>query len=183
MTSFTATERLGTAARTADWALAERFDRLLRENGAALNRLASGYTNTASDRDDLVQEIALALWRALPRFRGECSERTFLFRIAHNRSMAWLAQKRAWVPIPEDEVVLRDPAPDPEAGFAREERSRLLFGAIRGLPIGYRQAMMLALEGLDYGEIGQILGISESNAGVRLKRAKELLKKALEGKA
>jgi DNA-directed RNA polymerase specialized sigma24 family protein len=43
--------------------------------------------------------------------------------------------------------------------------------------------MMLALEGLDYGEIGQILGISESNAGVRLKRAKELLKKALEGKA
>jgi RNA polymerase sigma factor (sigma-70 family) len=68
-----------------------RFDQLLARDGPALMRLAAAYTRTASDRDDLFQEIALAIWQALPGFRGESSERTFLFRIAHNRSVAYLS--------------------------------------------------------------------------------------------
>ena len=69
------------------------FDRLLAENGPALSRLAASYTNTAADRDDLVQEIALSIWRGLPQFRGECSERTFIFRIAHNRAVTHLTRR------------------------------------------------------------------------------------------
>ena len=49
--------------------------------------LAFSYEAVASVREELVQEIALAIWQALPRFRGECSERTFVFRIAHNRGL------------------------------------------------------------------------------------------------
>jgi RNA polymerase sigma-70 factor (ECF subfamily) len=182
MMSFTAVETLRAAADLDSSAIAQQFDDLMRENGAALNRLASGYAKSLSDRDDLVQEIALALWRALPRFRGDCSPRTFLFRIAHNRAMAWLAGRSGFVQVEDGDMVLRDPAPDPEAGYAREQRNQLLFGAIRRLPIAYRQVMILALEGLDYGEISQILGITESNAGVRLSRAKQALKKSLEGR-
>jgi len=116
----------------------------------------------------------------LPRFRGDCSPRTFLFRIAHNRAMAWLAGRGNFVQVEDGEIILRDPAPDPETGYAKEQRSRLLFDAIRRLPMPYRQVMILALEGLDYTEISQILGITESNAGVRLNRAKQALKKSLE---
>jgi DNA-directed RNA polymerase specialized sigma24 family protein len=68
-------------------ALEERFERVLGEHGAAISRLAYSYEAVAGIREELVREIALAIWRALPHFRGECSERTFVFRIAHNRGL------------------------------------------------------------------------------------------------
>jgi len=159
--------------------LEQHFDRLVAANGPALMRLATSYTNTASDRDDLLQEIAMALWQALPRFRRECSERTFLFRIAHNRAIAHLARSRSQ-PVAGEEVEVHDPAPDPEAGLAQEQRVERLRRAIHQLPLVYRQVITLSLEGLGYGEISEVLGISESNVGVRLTRARQILRESLE---
>jgi RNA polymerase sigma factor (sigma-70 family) len=158
------------------------FDRLLAANGPALARLAGSYTNTSSDRDDLLQEIAMAIWQALPRFRGECSERTFLFRIAHNRAIAYLVRTRAQLPGVPDEVEVHDPAPDPESGLAREEQNERLRTAVHRLPVAYRQVITLALEGLDYGEISEVLGISEGNVGARLTRARQMLRESLENR-
>jgi len=45
----------------------ERFNQLLSTHKAALIRLAGSYTKTAGDRDDLFQDIALAIWQALSR--------------------------------------------------------------------------------------------------------------------
>jgi RNA polymerase sigma factor (sigma-70 family) len=160
--------------------LSRDFDRLLAANGPALGRLAASYTDTSSDRDDLLQEIAIALWQALERFRGECSERTFLFRIAHNRGIAFLARKRAHMPDGIDGIEVHDPAPDPEAELVQEQTAQRLTAAIRRLPIGYRQAITLMLEGLGYGEIAEVLGISESNVGARLTRARQMLRELLE---
>jgi RNA polymerase sigma factor (sigma-70 family) len=160
-------------------ALEQSFDRLLAANGPALARLATTYTDTLTDREDLLQEIAMALWQALPRFRGDCSERTFLFRIATNRAIAYLARSRAH-PTTGEEIEVHDPAPDPEVGLAQEERVERLRRAIRRLPLLYRQAITLSLEGLEYGEIADVLGISESNVGVRLSRARQILRESLE---
>ena len=154
------------------------FDRLLAENGAALSRLSASYTNTAADRDDLVQEIALAIWRALPHFRGECSERTFLFRIAHNRAVTYLTQRR---PQAAGEAIdVADSALDPEAGLARLQQGERLRGAVHSLPLLYRQVVTLMLEGMEYGEMAQVLGISESNVGARLSRARQMLRELME---
>jgi RNA polymerase sigma factor (sigma-70 family) len=183
MKSFTGTDTVfidAEATKPLDRTTLERdFDRLVASNGPALTRLAASYTNTSSDRDDLLQDIAMALWQALPRFRGECSERTFLFRIAHNRAIAHLARSRSQ-PLAGEEVEIHDPTPDPEAGLAREQRVDLLRRAIHQLPLVYRQAITLSLEGLGYGEIAQVLGISESNVGVRLTRARQILRESLE---
>jgi RNA polymerase sigma factor (sigma-70 family) len=159
--------------------LEEHFDSLVAANGPALMRLAASYTNTSSDRDDLLQEIAMALWQALPRFRGECSERTFLFRIAHNRAIAHLARSKSR-PVTGEEIEVHAPAPNPEAGLAQEQRVERLRRAIRQLPLVYRQAITLSLEGLGYLEIAEVLGISESNVGVRLTRARQILRELLE---
>src|SRR5512146_1811392 len=102
--------------------LEQQFDRLIAANGRALTRLAASYTNTLSDRDDLVQEIAMALWQALPGFRNECSERTFLFRIAHNRVITHLSRSRTR-PVTGEEIEAYDPAPGPEARLVREQQS------------------------------------------------------------
>jgi RNA polymerase sigma-70 factor (ECF subfamily) len=142
-------------------------------------RLAGSYTNSRSDRDDLFQDIALAIWQALPRFRGDSSERTFIFRIAHNRAITFIAQRRASM-TSDEEVELPDPRPNPEKGLAQEQQEARLLEAIHQLPIEYRQVITLSLEDLTYTEIAQIMGIGESNVGVRLNRARQMLRKLLE---
>jgi RNA polymerase sigma-70 factor (ECF subfamily) len=77
-----------------------------------------------------------------------------------------------------EEVEVHDPA-DPEAGLAREHRVERLRRAIHQLPLVYKQVITLSLEGLGYGEIAEVLGISESNVGVRLTRARQILRESL----
>jgi RNA polymerase sigma factor (sigma-70 family) len=161
-------------------AIEERFRDLLDRNGGALARLAASYARSASDRDDLLQEIAMALWQALPRFRGECSERTFLFRIAHNRCLAHLSRRRPLVALEDEEIQLEDPRPAADLQLSEAQRGEQLVRAVHRLPLIYRQVITLTLEGLSYRDIAQVLGIGESNVGVRLNRARQLLKTFLE---
>ena len=159
--------------------LEKRFHQLLAANGGALIRLAASYTNNPSDRDDLFQDMALAIWKALPQFRGESSERTFIFRIAHNRAITYIAQRRPVMASP-DEIELPDPRPNPEKGFAREQQETRLFEAIHRLPIQYRQVITLTLEDMSYAEIADVVGIGESNVGVRINRARQMLREMME---
>jgi RNA polymerase sigma-70 factor (ECF subfamily) len=167
-------------ALTARKELERLFDRLLAENGGGLSRLAASYTNSTADRDDLVQEIALAIWRALPHFRGECSERTFTFRIAHNRAVSHLTQRRAQKVGAVAAIEVADQAPNPEAGLVRDQQGARLRRAVHSLPLPYRQVVTLMLEGMEYEEMAQVLGISESNVGARLSRARQMLRELME---
>jgi len=157
----------------------KRFHDLLASNGPALLRMARSYTNNSSDRDDLFQDMTLAIWRALPQFRNESSERTFVFRIALNRAITFLAQRRRVNPV-SDEIEVPDSRRNPEKEFARNQEDSRLTDAIHCLPIEYRQVITLTLEGLSYAEIADVLGIGESNVGVRLNRARQMLRKLLE---
>lgn len=159
--------------------LEERFGQLLEANHAPLRRLAASYATNASDRDDLLQEIAIALWRALPGFRGECSERTFLFRIAHNRCITHLSKRRNTVSLDDAQFEVEDPQASSEAIVAEEQERRRFVRAIRGLPVIHREVLVLFLEGMNYGEIAAVVGIRESNVGVRLNRARQKLKTIL----
>ena len=160
-------------------ALEERFHNLLAANGQTLIRLAASYTNSPSDRDDLFQDIALAIWRALPSFRGESTERTFIFRIAQNRAITYIAQRRPLMTTTE-EIDVPDPRHNLEKGFAQEQEETRLFDAIHRLPIEYRQVITLTLEDMSYSEIAEVLGIGESNVGVRLNRARQMLRQLME---
>ena len=153
------------------------FDEILREYSPALARLAGSYVRDAAEREDLLQEIALALWQALPTFRGEASERTFVFRIAHNRALAHRARRRIVGTEPDEAI--EDHAVDPERALAAHQVGKRLFEAIERLPLASAQVVTLSLEGLSYAEIADVLGISESNVGVRLTRARELLRRLL----
>jgi RNA polymerase sigma-70 factor (ECF subfamily) len=170
------------AHRPSHAALEQTLSRLLTENGAALRRLAASYA-ASGDRDDLLQEIAMAVWRALPKFRGECSERTFLFRIAHNRCITHLSRRRPTVSLDEVEVEPQAPGAGTEAELSEEQERERLLRAVRRLPMIYREVTVLVLEGLDYSTIADIMGISESNVGVRLNRARQQLKTLIEEKS
>jgi len=163
-------------------ALEEQFDRILGDYGAAISRLAYSYEAVAGIREELVQEIALAIWQALARFRGECSERTFVFRIAHNRGLSHVWRRRPpYRPLEEleesDQPV--DPRPHPEEQAARTDQRVRLMSAIQSLPVTYRQMIVLMLEGLSHAEIAEVMGVTENNVAVRLTRARKALKDAL----
>jgi RNA polymerase sigma factor (sigma-70 family) len=159
--------------------LERRFDALLVAHGPSLARLAASYARRASEHDDLFQEIAFAIWRALPGFRGECSERTFVFRIAHNRGISYLARRRTPAAGVDEEMELSDRRPNPEQALSADQESERLAHAVQRLPIVHRQVVTLALEGLSYADIADVLGISESNVGARLTRARHMLRELL----
>lgn len=163
-------------------ALDERYDRILRQEGAALRRVAAAYEPDPARREDLFQDVCLAVWQALRGFRGESSERTFVFRIAHNRGLTHRSRRRpaASATELEEAAVLADPGPGPEAAAREGQRRERLRAAVLALPLEPRQVITLTLEGFSPREIAEVLGITENNAAVRLSRARRALRQILE---
>jgi RNA polymerase sigma-70 factor (ECF subfamily) len=156
------------------------FDRIVRTYGEALSRVARGYVADAADHDDLMQDILVAIWRALPRFRGDSSERTFVFRIAHNRACTFLARRRDLEPLAADAPVA-DPRPGADETLDEARRREVLARAVRTLPEAQRQAVLLRLEGFSLSEIAALQATSEANVSVRLTRGRDRLRELLGG--
>lgn len=160
----------------------------LNTHGAMIERIASAYERRPALVAELTQEIALALWRALPKFRAESSERTFIARIAHNVGVSHVrkaiarpgAQAMATADSPPD--ALADDRPQPDQATDDAQRRALLQDAVRALPLSLRAVMTLHLEGFGNSEIAQTLSLTAGNVGVRLTRGKAVLKKQLESR-
>jgi RNA polymerase sigma-70 factor (ECF subfamily) len=146
-----------------------QFERLLDTHAPALRRLCAAYRREHEDQQDLFQEIAVALWTAIANFRRDASERTWLYRIAHNVALTDSARRRRRqsreVPYDEDPPVV---SPD-------ESRRGELLDAVRRLEPIERELALLYLEGMTTREIGDVLGIAEGNAAVRLTRLRQRL--------
>jgi RNA polymerase sigma factor (sigma-70 family) len=160
--------------------LERRFSALFAQYGASVARLAASYTHNSTEREDLFQDIAMAIWQALPRFRQECSDRTFLFRIAHNRGISYVSRRRLPVAAIVEDMDVPDMRSDPVAALVNQQEGEQLLDAIRRLPVSYRQIITLTLEDLSYADIAEVVGISESNVGARLTRARQLLRQLLQ---
>jgi len=136
-------------------------------------RAVSGYELDPALREELYQEVLLAIWESLPRLREPERLLFFALRIAHNlgASHARAALRRP-ASVSFDEQ-LHDPGTD---GHDAAAHRNWLFQAIATLPLNLRQVLMLQLEGFDYAEIAEMLGISAENVGVRLHRARTRLR-------
>lgn len=157
-----------------------RYLRLVSEHERAIRRLASSYERDVGRRQDLVQDIWLALWQALPGFRDDCSERTFVFRIAHNRGVSHIQHwRRRRTEALDDGQPVPHASPGPEDAFSVRQQGERLRVAVSRLPLGLRQVIVLVLEGLSYREVGDVLGISENNVAVRVTRARTALARHL----
>jgi RNA polymerase sigma factor (sigma-70 family) len=153
------------------------FEQCLQEHGPALWRVVASYAPPGPERDDLAQDVLVAVWRALGRFRGEGSLKSFVLRIAHNRGLshAWDRAKR---PRPEA-IDVPDPRPTLEEYAVAIEQTERLLRNLRALPLGQRQVLALALEGVPHAEIAAIVAITPENVAVRLGRAKDALRRSM----
>ena len=157
--------------------LEAQFTRLLGAHSAALRRLCAAYMQDPADRQDLFQEIAVALWTALPRFRAQSSERTWLYRVAHNVALTWAARRRRET---RSEQPLDEALDGPVPGDGHR-RFALLESVQRLGPVD-RQLALLYLEGLTAREIEEVTGLTANNVGVRLNRLRHKLAAAIGAK-
>ncbi len=151
------------------------FEQVVGEHGAAIARVAAAFERNPARRDELVQEVLLAIWQSLPRFRGESSLKTFVLRIAHNRAVNHVLQDRREPARAELSDELPDSRANPEQQASLQQRSERLLAAVRALPLMQRELVTLALEGLSHEEIASVIGISVGNVAVRLSRARKQL--------
>ena len=153
-------------------ARARRYADVMDEHGRGISRIASSYAKSSAEREDLEQDIALALWKALPSFRGDSRLDTFVYRVA--RYCCYRQLRRRGRMIADSEMVahLDDPDACVEQHMLRADERAQLQRALAGLPDKLEAALELHLRGLSYAEIGERLGISERNVSVRLTRAR-----------
>lgn len=151
----------------------EAFAAWLASHLATLRRTARAFAEPA-DQHDLMQELALALWKARPRFRGESADTTFVHRVAHNAALTWRrgeTRRRKRQDGVAAELSLRSEHPDtPEADLLER-----LYTAIRTLPPLDRSLILLSLDGLAYAAIARVHGLTETNVGARLTRVRARL--------
>lgn len=159
---------------------ATEFTDLIRRHAGLIHKIAYAYCRDATDREDVVQEIAVALWRARERYDERYRQTTWIYRIALNVAISFYRRERRHrdrgQPLEESALVVVAPV-EPA-----DDVRRLLAG-IEGLGALEKALVLLYLDGNDHAEIAEVLGISVSNVGTKLGRIKERLRAALTGEA
>jgi RNA polymerase sigma factor (sigma-70 family) len=145
----------------------------------ALARVVATYERDRALRDELLQEVLMAVFLALPRLTQPEKLKPFVFRIAHNRSLSHITRRIRERAHEETGIDADLPTLSQEQALIRAESGERLIEAIRQLPLPYAQVMTLVLEDLSYEEIAETLGITVDNVGVRVNRAKKQLKERL----
>lgn len=152
----------------------QRFLEFHREHGAAIARkTARAFTANAADGDDLAQEILVALWQALPQFRGGAKVTTYAYRVAHSCALNWKRSRQRYA-RKLDHFAL-EPAAESVAAPRTDERLAWLYARIHELSPVDRSLLLLFLDRLSYAEIADVTGLTEANVGVRLHRLKHHL--------
>jgi RNA polymerase sigma factor (sigma-70 family) len=156
------------------------FERVVADYGPLISRIAMSYEADPGLREDLVQQILLAVWQALPSFRADSSLKTFIVRIAQNRAISFVARevRRPQTAEVPDTIEADEPNPEETAIHANEREA--LISATQQLPLPQRQVIVMLLEGFTYAEIAETLEIAPNALALRLSRAKGALKAAME---
>lgn len=150
------------------------FNEWLGSHKGILFKVVHAYAFDDADRQDLFQEVAVQVWRSVDAFRGESSVPTWLYRVALNTAIAWNRREsrhqRGKQPLEVIEGVLTT-----ESADGRDPRLDWLYRQIAQLKDVDRSVALLLLDGFSYREIAAIVGIRESNVGVKINRIKSAL--------
>lgn len=154
------------------------FMNWLADHGSAVVKVARAYTLTSEECQDLAQEILLQAWRSLPKFAGKATAATWFYRVALHTAMNWhrkdKPRRARQQPLLEVQNVVTQGCDSAEQAQQRETVEQL-YHAIHRLPKADAALVLLYLDELSYQEMAAVLGISESNIGVKLNRAKKAL--------
>ena len=153
--------------------LEKEFLEMIEAQKRTIYKVCYMYANDQDDLNDLFQETVLNLWKSFPRYRGDSTYSTWVYRIAMNTCITFLRRSSArpqTVPMTAQVANL-------EADSETTEQLRELYKLINQLGKLERALILLWLEERSYQEMADILGISKANVAVKLNRIKEKLKR------
>lgn len=150
------------------------FFELLENNKNRINRICSVYAKNREDQKDLVQDVLLNIWKALPRFEQRANINTWLYRITLN-----VCLRSKYEHVRKHKVELDSISIEPMADVPKNEKYEQLYHFIGQLEATDKSIIILFLEDLPYKEIAEIVGISENHVAVKIKRIKGKLMKCL----
>ena len=154
----------------------EQFLNVFEENIGLIFKISRAYTKTLQDREDLINDIALELWKSFKNFRGNSKISTWIYRIALNTSMNYKRRKK------KDSLFsfLDDSRKADYISWNLEDdkssEAEILYQCIDELGEINKAIILLYLDGNSHEEISEITGISKSNVGTRIGRIKEQIK-------
>lgn len=148
------------------------FEEWIGQYKALLFKVVRTYAFTTIDREDLFQEIAIQVWHSIRTFKADAAITTWLYRIAINTAFKWIRKERRHY---EDKESLDNVEHILEESKPMEERLEWLYEEISRLDEIDRSITLLLLEGFSYKEMSDIIGITESNVGVKISRIKKHL--------
>jgi RNA polymerase sigma-70 factor (ECF subfamily) len=155
----------------------EEFLKILANYQGILHKVNLIYFRNIADREDNFQEISYQLYKSYPSLKNKKSIGSWIYKVAINTSISKLKKDTA---IKYDDTIPEIISADNiEFDITMNEETKQLIEAIHGLNELDKAIMLLYLEERSYEEIAEITGISKSNVGVRINRAKDILKKRL----
>jgi RNA polymerase sigma-70 factor (ECF subfamily) len=149
-------------------------DKLLEAFWPRLSRIASTYEAIPQLQQELVQEMAMAIWQSLNSFRGDSSVETFMYKISHNVGVGHIKKQVKQVKTTSEDYDIPVTF-SLEKGIANDQQLDRLMSAIWQLPLIQRQIITLYLDGVKQQNIAEIVGMSENNIAVKITRTKKSL--------
>ena len=153
----------------------DQFLDILEKNIGIIIKIARAYSKTLHDKEDLINDITLELWKSFGRFKGDSKISTWIYRIALNTSMNYKRKRE------KDRLFFLDDLKQIEnLSWLIEQpdssHSEILYQCIDELNQLNKAIILLYLDGNSHDEISDITGISKTNVGTRISRIKEQIK-------
>lgn len=148
----------------------DRFLTLLDQHKKILHKVAASYCRNPTDRQDLVQEMVVQLWRSFDRYDPDQRFSTWMYRVALNVAISFLRSetRRTRHTVPAEDQVLEIAADQPES-----DDLQLLWQFIERLDEVDKALVLLYLDGNSHQTIAEVLGISATNVGTKIGRIKQ----------
>jgi RNA polymerase sigma-70 factor, ECF subfamily len=156
--------------------LSEQFLSVFEDNTGIIIKIARAFTKTSHDREDLINDIALELWKSFERFKGDSKISTWIYRVAINTSMNYKRKKKK-----DSFFSFLDDFKKAETlpwliEQENSSESEILYNCIDELNEINKAIILLYLDGNSHDEISEIMGISKTNVGTRIGRIKEQIR-------
>ena len=153
------------------------FDGIVKRYSADIAVLVNRLLGWPGDVEDVVQDIFLAVFIGLKKFRCECSLKSWLFTITINKCRTYRYKQLLWHRKTFHKL---SPSRSADGELLDKETFNRVHFAVKALPAKYREPVVLRyLQELSINESSRILGISENTLQVRLNRARERLRREL----
>lgn len=153
----------------------DKFLDILEKNIGIIIKITRAYVKTSQDKEDLINDVTLELWKSFGRFKGDSKISTWIYRVALNTSMNYKRKKE------KDKLFFLDDLKTFESlSLIIEQQdsshSEILYQCIDELNELNKAIILLYLDGNSHDEISDITGISKTNVGTRIGRIKEQIK-------